>query len=224
MPRSLPGAVTGLPSTRTSPVVGSSKPATTRNKVDLPQPEAPIRHTKAPLSIDASMRASASTSPSPTWKRLPTPRMTTWDRSALRMVLRTPLQHAIADDHDDAVGDEAADADDDHARHHQVGARERAAVHDHGAQPGGHAGHLADHDQDPGKPVGDAKPVEDRRQRSRKYDLAEHGGSRAAQHSSGLEQPHVDGAHAEDGVEQDRIERAEEHQKDRRVRPQPEED
>jgi len=46
--------------------------------------------------------------------------------------------------------------------HHQVGARERAAVHDHRAEPGGHAGHLADHDQDPGEAVRDAQSVEDR--------------------------------------------------------------
>src|SRR5215470_14799105 len=162
MPRSLPGPVTGLPSTRTSPVVGSSKPATMRSKVDLPQPDAPIRQTNAPGSIATSIRPSASISPSPTWKRLLTPRIITWGRAS-GMVLRAPLQHAIADHHDDAVGDEAADADHDHAGHHQVGARERAAVHDHRAEAGRHAGHLADHDQDPGKAMGDAQPVEDRR-------------------------------------------------------------
>src|SRR5262249_42394398 len=163
MPRSLPGAVTGFPSTTTSPVVGSSKPATTRSKVDLPQPDAPIRQTNAPPWIAASMRPSASTSPSPTWKRLLTPRMTRWGRTVSRMMLGTPLQHAVADDDDDAVGHEAANADDDHPGNHQVGARERAAVHDHGPEAGGDAGHLSDHDQDPGKTVGDAKPIEDRR-------------------------------------------------------------
>src|SRR5258706_14159120 len=224
MPRSLPGAPIGLPSTKTSPAVGSSKPAMMRNRVDLPQPEAPIRQANAPLSIAASMRPSASISPSPTWKRLVTPRMTTWARLRLGMVLRTPSQHAVADHDDDAIGHESADADDDHTGHHQVGARERAAVHDHGAEPGGDAGHFADHDQDPGKSMRNAKPVEDRRQRRRKHDLTEHGGAGAAEHRSGLEQPHIDRAHAEDGVEQDRIERAEEYEKDRRVRPQSEKD
>src|SRR6476469_531217 len=197
MPRSLPGAVTGLASTKTSPVVGSSKPATMRNNVDLPQPDAPIRQTNAPIAIVASIRPSASTTPSPTWNRLVTPRMTTCGRSGLRMVLRTPLQHAVADDDDDAVGHEAAHADDNHPRHHQVGARERAPIHDHRPEPGGHAGHLTDDDQDPGKAMGDPKAVEDRRQRGRKHDLAEHRGARAAQHGGGLEQPHIDRAHTE---------------------------
>src|SRR5215510_3716018 len=133
MPRSLPGPVTGLPCTVTSPLVGSSKPATMRSKVDLPQPDAPIRQTNSPRAMVRSTRASASISPSPTAKRLVTPRIASsgW-RTASGMVLRAPAQQAVRDHHDDAVGDEAAHADDDHAGHHQVGARERAAVHDHG--------------------------------------------------------------------------------------------
>src|SRR5258705_13984129 len=148
MPRSLPGAPIGLPSTKTSPALGSSKPAMMRNRVDLPQPEAPIRQANAPLSIAASTRPGASISPSPTWKRLVTPRMTTWARLRLGMVLRTPSQHAVADHDDDAIGHESADADDDHTGHNQVGARERAAVHDHGAEPGGIAGDCPDIEQD----------------------------------------------------------------------------
>src|ERR1700737_4250041 len=111
MPRSLPGPVIRLPSTRTSPVVGSSKPATMRSMVDLPQPEAPIRQTSWPCLIVASMRESASTSPSPTANRLLTPRITTCGRVPSGMVLRAPLQDAIADHDDDAVGHKAADAD-----------------------------------------------------------------------------------------------------------------
>src|SRR5258708_21929294 len=145
MPRSLPGPVIGLPATETSPVVGSSKPATMRSKVDLPQPDAPIRQTNWPSPIATSIRPSASISPSPAAKRLVTPRITTCGRCdplASRMVLRAPLQLAVADHDDDAVGDEAADADHDHPCHDKVGARERAAVHDDRAEPGGNAGHL----------------------------------------------------------------------------------
>src|SRR5262245_1792530 len=148
MPRSLPGPVIALPCTETSPLLGSSKPATMRSKVDLPQPEAPIRQTNWPSSIVTSMRPSASISPSPTAKRLLTPRMAICGRGALAMMLRAPAQHAVADGDDDTVGNEAAHADHDHPGDHQVGARERAAIHDHRAEPGRHAGHLADHDQD----------------------------------------------------------------------------
>src|SRR5882724_10965797 len=111
MPRSLPGPVIGLPATKTSPDVGSSKPATMRSNVDLPQPDAPIRQTNCPWSIVRSIRPSASTSPSPTAKRLVTPRIATCgtgDRRTSAMVLRAPLQQAVADHDDDAVGDEAA--------------------------------------------------------------------------------------------------------------------
>src|SRR5215813_9687874 len=129
MPRSLPGPVTGLPWTVTSPLVGSSKPATMRSKVDLPHPDAPIRQTNSPHAMVRSTRASASISPSPTGKRLVTPRIDSsgW-RSWSGMVLRAPAQHAVADHHDDAVSDEPAQADDDHAGDDEIGARQRAAV------------------------------------------------------------------------------------------------
>ena len=58
-----------------------------------------------------------------------------------------------------------------------------------GAEPGRHAGHLADHDQHPGKAVADAQAREDRRQRGRQHDLAEHRRAGAAEHAGGLEQP-----------------------------------
>src|SRR5712691_1294115 len=123
-----------------------------------------------------SMRASASISPSPTAKRLVTPLSASraW-RALSAMVLRAPGKEMVADQHDDPVGDEAAGPDHDHAGHDQVSARQRAAVHHHRAEPGRHAGHLADHDEAPGEAVGNAKAAEDRRQGSREHDLAEHG-------------------------------------------------
>src|SRR5216683_3052565 len=97
-----------------------------------------------------SMRASASISPSPTAKRLVTPRSASRAGRALSaMVLRAPTQETVADQHDDPVGDEAAGPDHDHAGHHQVGARQRAAVNHHRAEPGRKDGNLADHDKDP---------------------------------------------------------------------------
>src|SRR5262245_45769830 len=147
MPRSEPGPVIGLPCADTPPVVGSSKPATMRKSVDLPQPEAPIRQTNSPASMLTSIGASASISSSPTAKRLVTPRIASSVRRASAMVLRAPAQHAVGDHHDDAVGDEAHGANHDHAGDDEVGARQRAPVHDDRAEAGRHAGHLADHDQ-----------------------------------------------------------------------------
>src|SRR5579872_6920541 len=153
MPRSLPGPVTAFPSIETVPVVGSSNPATMRSSVDFPQPDAPIRHANSPLGITRSTGASASTSSSPTGKRLVTPRTVRISCRPLFTVLRAPAQQAIADRNDDAVGDKTAGADDHHAGDNKVRARQRAAVHHHRAQARGHAGHFANHDQDPGKPM-----------------------------------------------------------------------
>src|SRR5262245_51213137 len=47
MPRSAPGPVTGAPSRSTRPVVGWSRPAIRRRRVDLPQPEGPSRQRKS---------------------------------------------------------------------------------------------------------------------------------------------------------------------------------
>src|SRR5271169_1933921 len=103
-------------SIETSPVVGSSKPAMTRSSVDFPQPDAPIRQTNSPFGMLRSTGASASISPSPTAKRLVTPRIfNVPEWIALFTVLRAPAQQAIADRDDDPVGDESARADDDHA-------------------------------------------------------------------------------------------------------------
>src|SRR5262249_55289786 len=130
MPRSLAGPAIGLPRTVTAPVVGSSKPATIRNRVDLPQPEAPLRHTNSPWLRRRSRRASASISSSPTGKRLVTPLSASRaGRARSAMVLRAPGEETVADQHDDPVGDEAAGPDHDHAGDDEVGARERPAVH-----------------------------------------------------------------------------------------------
>src|SRR5580692_8295880 len=220
MPRSRPGPVMALPPIDASPVVGSSKPAMMRSSVDFPQPDAPIRQTNSPCGMLRSTGARASTSPSPTAKRLVTPRtvrVSGW--SALLKMLWTPAQQAVADRDDDPVGDEAAGADHDHAGDHEIGARQRAAVHHHRAEAGRNTGHFTDHDQYPGESVRDPQSVENGGQGSGQHDLPEHPGARAAQHRGGLEQARIDRAHAKHGVEQDRIEGAEEDQEDRRIRP-----
>src|SRR3984957_6878431 len=175
MPRSRPGPVMALPPIDASPVVGSSKPAMMRKSVDFPQPHAPIRQTNSPCGMARSTGASASTSSLPTAKRLVTPRTVKLvGRASLLMVLWAPAQETVADRDDDPVGHKAAGTDHDHSGDHEVGARQRAAIHHHRAETGGNAGHLADHDQYPGKTVGDPQSAENGWQRGRKYDLAEH--------------------------------------------------
>src|SRR5690242_2021631 len=225
MPRSLPGPVIGLPYIATLPVVGSSKPAMIRSSVDFTHPEAPIMHTNSPFGFVRSISASASSSPSPTEKRFVTPRMVRMSRFLLSLtVLRAPPQQAVADRDDDPVGDESARANDDHAGDHEIGARQRAAVHHHGAEAGGNAGHFADHDQYPGKSVRDPQPAEDGGLGSRQHDLPEHAGAGTAEHCRRFEQSRIDRADAEYRIQEDRIKRAEKHQEDRSVRSQSKED
>src|SRR5437868_3271317 len=130
MPRSRPGPAIARPRTATVPSVGCSKPATMRNSVDFPQPDAPIRQTNCPGATARSMRPSASISPSRTLKRLVTPVIASVGAAAASlMVLRAPRQKAVADLDDDAIGHEACHPDDDHAGDHEIGARQRAAIH-----------------------------------------------------------------------------------------------
>ena len=63
MPRSRPGPVTGLPSSKTSPELGSSSPARIRTRVDLPQPDGPTTQRNSRRCVTKLMSFSASVSP-----------------------------------------------------------------------------------------------------------------------------------------------------------------
>src|SRR5258708_11570805 len=222
MPRSGPGPLTTVRPTLTSPALALSKPAMMRSRVVLPQPEAPTRQMNAPRATVRSTWLSAATRWAPMWNSLET--FETCSAIGRSAMLDVPAQQPVVERDHDLVGQEAGDADHDHARDDQIGARQGEAVEDRGAEAGRHAGHLADHDDDPGEAEPEPQAVEDARQRRRQHDPAEHRRARAAEHRGGLEQLGVDVAHAEDGVEQDRVERAEEDQRDRRALAQAEED
>src|SRR5258708_18767121 len=171
-----------------------------RRSVDLPQPEAPIRQTNSPLPTISSTLCSASMRSLSMTNVLLTSR--TWmNGRRSTMMLRAPAQDVIVQRHDQPVAQEPGDADDDHAGDHEVGARQRPAIHDHRAETRGYAGHLADHDQDPGEAVAQAQPGEDARQRGGQDDLAEQAGSGARQHDGSLENARIQPADAEDGAE-----------------------
>ena len=59
MPRSGPGPATGVPLRMIWPAVGASSPATSRSKVDLPQPEGPTMVTKSLSATARSVGSSA---------------------------------------------------------------------------------------------------------------------------------------------------------------------
>ena len=117
----------GMPHISASPRVGASKPATMRSKVDLPQPEAPIRQTNSPFFT----RRCASRSASMRWpcssNCLLTPNSS---RMGLAVQAKFGLhaQQTSTDQHHQPVGDEAGDADHDHAADDDFGARELRAL------------------------------------------------------------------------------------------------
>src|SRR5580693_5665811 len=151
MPREGSGSAIGLPHIRASPDESCSKPAMMRKRVDLPQPDAPIRQTNSPLRIERLASDKAWIVWSCSWKTFETRLISTMGRAGSAMMVGAPAQQPVADQHDDPVGEIARDADHDHAADHQLGARQRSAVHDDGAQALRHAGHLADHDDEPGE-------------------------------------------------------------------------
>src|SRR3954466_1744761 len=122
MPRLGSGSSIGAPHISAWPAVGGSKPAMMRSKVDLPQPEAPIRQTNSPLRIVRLASLSAWIVWSCSLKTLERSLISMIGISAI--VRRTPAQQAVAGRHHHAVRQIARDADHDHAADHQLGARE----------------------------------------------------------------------------------------------------
>src|SRR4051794_32811519 len=122
MPRLGSGSSIGLPHISASPDDGRSKPAMMRSKVDLPQPEAPIRQTNSPLAMVMLASLSAWIVWSWSLKNFETPLMSMIGISA--MISRTPAQQPVADRDHAPVGEIPRHADHDHAADHQLGARE----------------------------------------------------------------------------------------------------
>src|SRR6266581_2289256 len=129
MPRFGAGPRIGLSHISALPRVAVSKPATMRNSVDLPQPEAPIRQTNSPLftlrfaSRSASMRSPLNSNclVRPLSSRIGT---------VASDIVRAPAQQAAAEPHYDDVGNETRNADHDHAGDHNFGTRQLPRFHD----------------------------------------------------------------------------------------------
>src|SRR5437764_9795739 len=105
MPREGSGPSIGLSHISAWPDDGCSKPAMMRSSVDLPQPEAPIRQTNSPLFIVSVASESAWIVWSCSWKCLKTRLIAMMGIDASAMMVRAPAQQAVAERHDDAVGD-----------------------------------------------------------------------------------------------------------------------
>src|ERR1700733_4752376 len=105
MPRAGPGSAIGLPPISASPDDGCSKPAMMRSRVDLPQPDAPIRQTNSPLAIVRLASERAWIVWSCSWKTFETRLISTMGLAASGMGVGAPAQQPVADHHDHAVGE-----------------------------------------------------------------------------------------------------------------------
>src|SRR5271169_755767 len=114
MPRLGPGPAIGTPHIRLSPDVAVSKPAASRNSVDLPQPDAPIRQMNSPFLTRSVAPRSASIARPFCAKILPTFFISRMGivASAMR---RTPGQQPASDQGHELVGQKTKYADHDHA-------------------------------------------------------------------------------------------------------------
>src|SRR5579864_2802784 len=104
MPRLGSGPAIGLPHIKASPDEGVSKPARMRSRVDLPQPEAPIRQTNSPLAILRLAPDTAWMGWPWSWNSLETRRNSTIGMVASAMMIGTPAQQPVADRHHRAIG------------------------------------------------------------------------------------------------------------------------
>src|SRR5690348_15000328 len=118
MPRSLPGAVIGLPESRTSPSVGATNPATTRSRLDLPHPDGPTITENSLSSTSSAIRSSAVTGfPLRGVKRSVTP-------SILSLLMRSrdrPGEQSFACELEQLVGQQSQKADHEDAEEDAVG-------------------------------------------------------------------------------------------------------
>ena len=93
----------GSPSRSTVPRVGASRPATRLSRVDLPQPEAPMRHTNSPGRAMREMSSSAVIVPDPAGKTFVTLRSSTVVRASTAAVKSKPLHFVPAEGLEDLV-------------------------------------------------------------------------------------------------------------------------
>src|SRR5215217_622928 len=90
IPRARSGPSTGTPSARISPLNSRSRPATARNRVDLPQPDGPTSDTSSPGAIVRLTSSSATTGPDGLGKVRPMP------ERVRPMLTRSPSRVGVA--------------------------------------------------------------------------------------------------------------------------------
>src|SRR5438132_3441397 len=141
IPRSAPGALTGVPSSRMRPDVGASSPATIRNSVDLPQPDGPRIEMKS-LSVTISVVGSSATVGA--WPRPPGKVRLTAEMTSLLISDEAPAEQALVRPLEGEIGHEPDHADHDDAEDDLAGIEQRLAVGAHVTDPARRADEFGD--------------------------------------------------------------------------------
>src|SRR5947208_3017823 len=210
-PRSGPGPVIGVASTSTRPRVGGRKPATMLSSVDFPQPDGPSRHRSSPAWTSRLMSTSAGVGrPGRTPCGRPRPERAPRRHPPGSSRGRTlPPEPATAEADDESVARVAEEPQHNRGAEHLVHEEEVPPVVDEVAEPLFGADELGDDDDEERERHAETDPGQDLRQRRRQHDAEEERRAPGAQAGGGAEQQRV---HLPD-----RVDRREEHRKERRV-------
>src|SRR5581483_2321882 len=123
------------------------------SRVDLPQPEGPMRTTKSPSCTSKSTRSRTTCSrPSRARKTRVTPSQRRIGSLGMNRELAVPAEERALDDDDRAVGEEPEHAEHDHRGDDDVVAVERVGVEERVTDAGLHREQLGDDDENPREP------------------------------------------------------------------------
>src|SRR5437870_2604572 len=210
-PRSGPGPVIGVASTSTRPRVGGRKPATMLSSVDFPQPDGPSRHRSSPAWTSRLMSTSAGVGrPGRTPCGRPRPERAPRRHPPGSSRGRTlPPEPATAEADDESVARVAEEPQHNRGAEHLVHEEEVPPVVDEVAEPLFGADELGDDDDEERERHAETDPGQDLRQRRRQHDAEKERRAPGAQAGGGAEQQRVHPP--------DRVDRREEHRKERRV-------
>src|SRR4051812_25304726 len=157
-PRSPPGRCTARPSSKTSPELAGSRPATIRRKVVLPQPEGPTTEMNSPRSTSRLMSCSACRS----LKAFPRCEIFSFGAMWASLVLGPRHQPVLNPSETGCEHDPGGREHDDAGEQlgHVEGIRR---LRDQPSEPGARAEQFRDHDADEAASDAELEPGEDER-------------------------------------------------------------
>src|SRR5574343_1148490 len=206
--RSGPGPAISRPSQSSTPSVGRVSPAIRFKRVDLPQPEWPIRAMNSPCAILRSISRSATNLPFFVVKVWPTFSMLT--NFSMTISLRRFLGQLLGQQDQRLLEDQADDADDEDGDDDVLDLQVVPLVPDPEADADAAGQHFCGDDDQPGGTDGQADTGEHVGQHGREEDLGDDLPFRQCQHAGNVQVILRHTLHALSGIHDHRPERADE--------------